>query len=146
MDLRTKIEELETRIKRNKKALMELDEMFYKCNGPKRYPTGTSWQDYDCIRGGNKEMDFFIYVRDRERLKAFIDIDQKILDNLKKNLKIKEDIKLMPKNADRVLLMKSMGYSTKEIADELYLSPRYIRKIVARYRKEQEEANKPKED
>lgn len=142
MDLKSKIWELEERIRRNRKALKELDEMFYRYSGPKGYPTGTSWQDYDCIRGGNKEIDLFTYVKDRERLKTFIEIDQKILDNLKKNLKIKEDIKLMPKNTDRVLLMKSMGYSTKEIADELYLSPRYIRKIVSRYKKEQEGENK----
>ena len=85
MGLEDKINELEERIKRNKEALIELDEIFYRFNGPKGYPTGTSWQDYDCIRGGNKEMDLFTYVTDRERLKTLIEIDEKILENLKKN-------------------------------------------------------------
>ena len=131
--LEDKINELEDRIKRNKEALIELDEIFYKFNGPQGYPAGTSWQDYDCIRGGNKEMDLFTYVTDRERLKTFIEIDEKILENLKRNQKLKEDIKLMPKNTDRIILMKSLGYSTKEISDELYLTPRYVRRVVQKY-------------
>ena len=109
--------------------------MFYKLSGPKGYPTGTSWQDYDCIRGGNKEIDLFRYVTERERLKTIIEIDEKILDTLKKNLKIKEDIKLIPKNTDRIILMKSLGYTTKEISDELYLTPRYVRRVVQKYYK-----------
>ena len=133
MGLEDKINELEKRIKRNKEALIELDEIFYKFNGPAGYPTGRSWQDYDCIRGGNKEMDLFTYVTDRERLKTFIEIDEKILENLKRNQKLKEDIKLMPKNTDRIILMKSLGYSTKEISDELYLTPRYVRRVVQKY-------------
>ena len=135
VSLEDKINELEERIKRNKEALIELDEIFYKFNGPKGYPMGTSWQDYDCIRGGNKEMDLFTYVTDRERLKTFIEIDEKILENLKRNQKLKEDIKLMPKNTDRIILMKSLGYSTKEISDELYLTPRYVRRVVQKYYK-----------
>ena len=135
VSLEDKINELEERIKRNKEALIELDEIFYKFNGPKGYPTGASWQDYDCIRGGNKEMDLFTYVTDRERLKTFIEIDEKILENLKRNQKLKEDIKLMPKNTDRIILMKSLGYSTKEISDELYLTPRYVRRVVQKYYK-----------
>ena len=131
--LEDKINELEDRIKRNKEALIELDEIFYKFNGPAGYPIGTSWQDYDCIRGGNKEMDLFTYVTDRERLKTFIEIDEKILENLKRNQKLKEDIKLMPKNTDRIILMKSLGYTTKEISDELYLTPRYVRRVVQKY-------------
>ena len=131
--LEDKINELEDRIKRNKEALIELDEIFYKFNGTSGSPTGTSWQDYDCIRGGNKEMDLFTYVTDRERLKTFIEIDEKILENLKRNQKLKEDIKLMPKNTDRIILMKSLGYSTKEISDELYLTPRYVRRVVQKY-------------
>ena len=135
VSLEDKINELEERIKRNKEALIELDEIFYKFNGPAGYPAGTSWQDYDCIRGGNKEMDLFTYVTDRERLKTFIEIDEKILENLKRNQKLKEDIKLMPKNTDRIILMKSLGYSTKEISDELYLTPRYVRRVVQKYYK-----------
>ena len=76
--LKNKINELEERIKNNRKAIAELDEMFYKFSGPKGYPTGTSWQDYDCIRGGNKEMDLFRYVTERERLKKIIEIDDVI--------------------------------------------------------------------
>ena len=78
-------------------------------------------------------MDLFTYVTDRERLKTFIEIDEKILENLKRNQKLKEDIKLMPKNTDRIILMKSLGYSTKEISDELYLTPRYVRRVVQKY-------------
>ena len=40
--LKNKINELEERIKSNRKAIAELDEMFYKFSGPKGYPTGTS--------------------------------------------------------------------------------------------------------
>ena len=68
-------------------------------------------------------------------MREIIEIDEKILDTLKKNLKIKEDIKLMPKNTDRIILMKSLGYTTKEISDELYLTPRYVRRVVQKYYK-----------
>ena len=133
MGLEDNIQLIEERIKENKETLAKLDKMFYELSGPARYPTGTSWQDYDCIRGGNKEMDLLRYITDRERLKKLIEIDTEILENLKRNLKIKEDVKLLPKNADRVLFMKSMGYTNREIAEELYLSQRHVRRIVKKY-------------
>lgn len=133
MGLEDNIQLIEERIKENKETLAKLDKMFYELSGPKGYPTGTSWQDYDCIRGGNKEMDLLRYITDRERLKKLIEIDTEILENLKRNLKIKEDVKLLPKNADRVLFMKSMGYTNREIAEELYLSQRHVRRIVKKY-------------
>ena len=133
MGLEDNIQLIEERIKENKETLAKLDKMFYELSGPTGYPTGTSWQDYDCIRGGNKEMDLLRYITDRERLKKLIEIDTEILENLKRNLKIKEDVKLLPKNADRVLFMKSMGYTNREIAEELYLSQRHVRRIVKKY-------------
>ena len=133
MGLEDNIQLIEERIKENKETLAKLDKMFYELSGPAEYPTGTSWQDYDCIRGGNKEMDLLRYIADRERLKKLIEIDTEILENLKRNLKIKEDVKLLPKNADRVLFMKSMGYTNREIAEELYLSQRHVRRIVKKY-------------
>ena len=133
MGLEDNIQLIEERIKENKETLAKLDKMFYELSGPAGYPTGTSWQDYDCIRGGNKEMDLLRYITDRERLKKLIEIDTEILENLKRNLKIKEDVKLLPKNADRVLFMKSMGYTNREIAEELYLSQRHVRRIVKKY-------------
>ena len=133
MGLEDNIQLIEERIKENKETLAKLDKMFYELSGPAGYPTGTSWQDYDCIRGGNKEMDLLRHITDRERLKKLIEIDTEILENLKRNLKIKEDVKLLPKNADRVLFMKSMGYTNREIAEELYLSQRHVRRIVKKY-------------
>ena len=133
MGLEDNIQLIEERIKENKETLAKLDKMFYELSGPAGYPTGTSWQDYDCIRGGNKEMDLLRYITDRERLKKLIEIDTEILENLKRNLKIKEDVKLLPRNADRVLFMKSMGYTNREIAEELYLSQRHVRRIVKKY-------------
>ena len=41
----------------------------------------------------------------------------------------------MPKNTDGVILMKSLGYSTEEISDEWYLTPRYVRRVVQKYYK-----------
>ena len=133
MGLEDNIQLIEERIKENKETLAKLDKMFYELSGPAGYPTGTSWQDYDCIRGGNKEMDLLRYITDRERLKKLIEIDTEILENLKRNLKIKEDVKLLPKNADKVLFMKNMGYTNREIAEELYLSQRHVRRIVKKY-------------
>lgn len=142
MNIEEKIIELEERIKRNKEALLELDKLMIRMSGPQGLPSGTSYELHDNIRGGNKEIDLFKYVTDRERLKTFIEIDEKILSNLIKNLKLKEDIKLMPNNSDRVILMKSLGYSTKQIADELFISDRHIRRIIRRYYKKDEESPK----
>lgn len=142
LNIEEKIIELKERIKRNKEALLELDALMIRMSGPQGIKSGTSYELHDSIRGGNKEIDLFKYVTDRERLKTFIEIDEKILSNLIKNLKLKEDIKLMPNNSDRVILMKSLGYSTKQIADELFISDRHIRRIIRRYYKKEEESPK----
>ena len=134
--LKNKINELEERIKNNKKAIAELDEMFYKFSGPKGYPTGTSWQDYDCIRGSKKEWDVFKFAEEKQKLQMFIEIDKRILEQLKKNQAIITEIQNQPKNYDKVKYLKGLGYRNVEIAKLLDLTEQHICRIVRRIREE----------
>ena len=134
--LKNKINELEERIKNNRKAIAELDEMFYKFSGPKGYPTGTSWQDYDCIRGSKKEWDVFKFAEEKQKLQMFIEIDKEILEQLKKNQAIITEIQNQPKNYDKVKYLKRLGYRNVEIAELLDLTEQHICRIVRRIREE----------
>ena len=134
--LKNKINELEERIKNNRKAIAELDEMFYKFSGPKGYPTGTSWQDYDCIRGSKKEWDVFKFAEEKQKLQMFIEIDKRILEQLKKNQAIITEIQNQPKNYDKVKYLKGLGYRNVEIAKLLDLTEQHICRIVRRIREE----------
>ena len=134
--LKNKINELEERIKSNRKAIAELDEMFYKFSGPKGYPTGTSWQDYDCIRGSKKEWDVFKFAEEKQKLQMFIEIDKRILEQLKKNQAIITEIQNQPKNYDKVKYLKGLGYRNVEIAKLLDLTEQHICRIVRRIREE----------
>ena len=134
--LKNKINELEERIKNNRKAIAELDDMFYKFSGPKGYPTGTSWQDYDCIRGSKKEWDVFKFAEEKQKLQMFIEIDKRILEQLKKNQAIITEIQNQPKNYDKVKYLKGLGYRNVEIAKLLDLTEQHICRIVRRIREE----------
>ena len=134
--LKNKINELEERIKSNRKAIAELDEMFYKLSGPKGYPTGTSWQDYDCIRGSKKEWDVFKFAEEKQKLQMFIEIDERILEQLEKNQAIITEIQNQPKNYDKVKYLKGLGYRNVEIAKLLDLTEQHICRIVRRIREE----------
>ena len=134
--LKNKINQLEERIKNNREAIAELDEMFYKFSGPKGYPTGTSWQDYDCIRGSKKEWDVFKFAEEKQKLQMFIEIDKRILEQLEKNQAIITEIQNQPKTYDKVKYLKGLGYRNVEIAKLLDLTEQHICRIVRRIREE----------
>lgn len=134
MNIEEKIQDVEERIKHNKEALERLNKMIIKACSPKGLSSGTSYEDYDTIRGSRKEIDLFKFAEDKKILEIFIEIDECILEELKMNKYITESIKDIKGNYDRVVYLKKIGYSTKEIADKLNISDRHVRRIVKKYK------------
>ena len=134
MNIEEKIQDVEERIKHNKEALERLNKMIIKACSPKGLSSGTSYEDYDTIRGSRKEIDLFKFAEDKKILEIFIEIDECILEELKMNKYITESIKDIKSNYDRVVYLKKIGYSTKEIADKLNISDRHVRRIVKKYK------------
>ena len=130
MIIEERIKELETRIKNNENALIRLDEMIIKACSPKGLPEGSSWQDYDSIRGGKKEVDLFTYVADKRRLQAFISIDKEILERLEEEKNLDIRLKDIRKNEDRVKFMKELGYKNVEIANFLGLTETHVCRLI----------------
>ena len=134
MNIEEKIQDVEERIKHNKEALERLNKMIIKACSPKGLSSGTSYEDYDTIRGSRKEIDLFKFAEDKKILEIFIEIDECILEELKMNKYITESIKDIKSNYDREVYLKKIGYSTKEIADKLNISDRHVRRIVKKYK------------
>lgn len=134
MNIEEKIQDVEERIENNKDALKRLNKMVLKACSPNGISSGTSYEDYDSIHGSRKEISLFKYAEDKRMLEAFIEIDSNILEELKKNRDIAKNIKDIKSNYDRVVYLKKVGYSTKQIADELNISDRHVRRIVRRYK------------
>lgn len=134
MNIDEKIQDVEERIENNKEALKRLNRMVLKACSPNGISSRTSYEDYDTIHGSRKEISLFKYAEDKRVLEAFIEIDNNILEELKKNKDIAKNIKDIKSNYDRVVYLKKIGYSTKQIADELNISDRHVRRIVRRYK------------
>lgn len=132
MRIEEKINELQERIKNNEQTLKRLNENIIKACGPKELSGGTSYNDYDTIRGSKKEVDLFLYVADKERLETFIMIDKTILENLIKNKDLEERLYLLKNNGDRALFLKDIGYKNVEIAEVLQLTEVHICRLLKR--------------
>ena len=66
----------------------------------------------------------------------FIEIDERILEQLEKNQAIITEIQNQPKNYDKVKYLKGLGYRNVEIAKLLDLTEQHICRIVRRIREE----------
>lgn len=135
MRIEEKINELQDRIKSNEQALYFLSENIIKACSPKELSGGTSYNDYDTIRGSRKEVNLFLYVADKERLETFITIDKFLLKNLIENKEIDERLILMRNNEDRALFLKGIGYKNVEIAEVLGLTEVHISRLLSKFRK-----------
>ena len=135
MRIEEKIQEVKNRIKSNEKALEILNDNIIKAFCPKDIKGGTSYNDYDTIRGSRKEVDIFSYAADKKRLEAFIMIDKSILENLIKNKELEERLYLLKNNGDRALFLKDIGYKNVEIAEVLGLTEVHISRLLSKFRK-----------
>lgn len=118
-----KIKQIEDRIIETKKQLKELDELYIKAFSPKGYKSGTSYNDYDTIHGGNKEYHLDQYYLEKNKLETLLMIDQNILSNLKRDINVDETLKLLSDNTLKVKFLRIVaGYTQKETAEKLDIS------------------------
>jgi hypothetical protein len=126
MRINQRIEELRSHIKEKEKELKEIKEAAIKYSAPKGYPSGTSYEDYDCIHGSKKRIDIYKLAEDIERLETLIEIDKSILKELEKNKDIEEKLNEIEDIDDKIAFLKRLGYTNEEIAESIYLSVRQV--------------------
>ena len=57
MKLNQRIQDLKNCIREKEKELQKIKEDAIKYSAPMGYPSGTSYEDYDCIHGSKKRVD-----------------------------------------------------------------------------------------
>ena len=90
------------------------------------YPSGTSYEDYDCIHGSKRKIDIYKLAEEIERLEVLIDIDKHILKELERNRDIDEKLKQIENIDDKIAFLKRLGFTNEEIAESIYLSVRQV--------------------
>lgn len=122
--------EIQDRIEQNKKALKELDNKYLKAFAPEGYKSGTSYNDYDTIHGSRKELRVEDYIREREKIRVLIELDEQILST---EIAIAEDEKYLSKlknKEDKIkYLRKVRGYTQERTAEILNVDVRTIQRI-----------------
>jgi hypothetical protein len=126
MRINQRIEELRSHIKEKEKELREIKEKAIRYSAPMGYPSGTSYEDYDCIHGSKKRIDIYKLAEDIERLETLIEIDKSILKELEKNKDIEEKLNEIEDIDDKIAFLKRLGYTNEEIAESIYLSVRQV--------------------
>ena len=124
------IKEITWRIEANKRDLEELTEIYIKAFSPKKYKGSTSYNDYDTIPGGNKELGIIDYKKEKERLETLITLDQQIINSLSKEVETEAYLKLLNNNVDKVkFLRKVAGYSQVKTAEILEINERHVKRL-----------------
>ena len=139
MKLNQRIEDLRSHIKEKEKELREIKETAIRYSAPMGYPSGTSYEDYDCIHGSKKRVDIYKLAENIEKLETLIEVDKKILEGLIKEKNIEEKIRDLETIDERVMYLRRIGYTVEEIAETIFLSVRQTYRILRRVREENEE-------
>ena len=126
MKLNIRIQELKEHIKEKENELREIKEKAIRYSAPMGYPSGTSYEDYDCIHGSKRKIDIYKLAEEIERLEVLIDIDKHILKELERNRDIDEKLKQIENIDDKIAFLKRLGFTNEEIAESIYLSVRQV--------------------
>ena len=126
MKLNIRIQELKEHIKEKEKELQKIKEDAIRYSAPMGYPSGTSYEDYDCIHGSKRKIDIHKLAEDIQRLETLIEIDKHILRELEKNRDIDEKLKQIENIDDKIAFLKRLGFTNEEIAESIYLSVRQV--------------------
>ncbi|EKS4344831.1 DNA-binding response regulator [Clostridium botulinum] len=124
-------------IKHNCESNLRLIERFLLKQGPKGFPSGTSYLDADCIHGSKGEMhveDYGKLMNECEKLKNMIFLQDNILEGLYETKNsIDEKLKNLEGIKYDVAYLKLVeGYSIHAIANKLNISESYAMKISAK--------------
>lgn len=125
-----KIKDMEYKISDIKRQLKDLDDMYLKAFSPKGYKSGTSYNDYDTIPGGNKEFHIEEYFEEKKRLETLLDLDKQILLSLKREVDEKEYLELLNTNSQKVKFLRVVkGYTQAKTAEVIGVSERTVQRI-----------------
>lgn len=125
-----KIKDMEYKISDIKKQLDDLYDMYLKAFSPKGYKSGTSYNDYDTIPGGNKEFHIEEYFAERKRLETLLELDEQILLSLKRDVDEKEYLELLNTNSQKVKFLRVVkGYTQAKTAKILGISIRQVQRL-----------------
>ena len=132
MRLNQRIEELRSHIKEKEKELREIKETAIRYSAPMGYPSGTSYEDYDCIHGSKRKIDIYKLAEEIERLEVLIDIDKHILRELEKAKDIEKKVNEIESIDDKIAFLRKLGLTVEEIASTIWMSERQIYRHLRR--------------
>ena len=122
--------EIQERIEQNKKALADLDKKYLKAFAPEGYKSGTSYNDYDTIHGTRKELRIEVYMIEREKIKALIELDEWLVNKPDLGINEEEYLKALDTNVKKVKFLRDVkGYTQQEVSDKLKLGLRTVQRI-----------------
>ena len=132
MRLNQRIEELRSHIKEKEKELREIKETAIRYSAPMGYPSGTSYEDYDCIHGSKKRVDIETLMRDIERLETLVELDKHILRELEKAKDIEKKVNEIESIDDKIAFLRKLGLTVEEVASTIWMSERQIYRHLRR--------------
>ena len=134
MKLNQRIEELRSHIKEKEKELREIKESAIRYSAPMGYPSGTSYEDYDCIHGSKKRVDIHKLAEDIQRLETLIELDKHILRELEKAKDIEKKISEIESMEEKLVYLRKLGLTVEEASEVLYISTRQAYRYLRRVR------------
>ena len=132
MRINQRIEDLKLHIKEKEKELREIKETAIRYSAPMGYPSGTSYEDYDCIHGSKKRVDIETLMRDIERLETLVELDKHILRELEKEKDIEKKVNEIESIDDKIAFLRKLGLTVEEIASTIWMSERQIYRHLRR--------------
>jgi len=125
-----KIKDIEYKIKQIKRDIEELDRKYVKAYAPKGYKSSTSYNDYDTIPGGNKELHLESYYEEKKKKETLLELNEEILLSLKMEVDTDEYLRLLSNNYQKVkFLRKVKGYTQSKTAEMLGIGQRTVQRI-----------------
>ena len=138
MRINQRIQDLKNCIREKEKELQKIKEDAIRYSAPMGYPSGTSYEDYDCIHGSKKRVDIETLMRDIERLETLVELDKHILRELEKAKDIEKKVNEIESVDDKIAFLRKLGLTVEEIASTIWMSERQIYRHLRRM-KEMEE-------
>lgn len=125
-----RITEIRNRVKENREKYNYIVNHIIKASCPQGYKEGTSYQDYDAIKGSKKEINMVKVLESLHQLESIIYLDEIILENLERDKDIEEKLKQIETLKDKIYyLRKVQGYTQERAAEVLGISDRHVRRL-----------------
>ena len=138
MRINQRIEELRSCIREKEKELREIKDRAIRYSAPMGYPSGTSYEDYDCIHGSKRKIDIYKLAEEIERLEVLIDIDKHILRELERSQDIEKKVNEIESMEQKLIYLRKLGLTVEEASECLYISTRQAYRYLRRIREREE--------